>query len=196
MKMNQTRNLSPSEVTRLLDCWSQGEDDALPRLMPLIVEELRGIARKQMSRETPGHTLEPTALVNELYLKLAGRRTVSWRNRAQFFAFVAGSMRRLLVDHARGRKTAKRGGDQPVLSLDDSLRLPQNEKNPDLIALDEALQTLARLDPRQARIVEMRYFTGLEIKEIATVEGISPTTVKREWRTARLWLVKAIRHPS
>lgn len=186
-------SLTPSEVTRLLDQWSQGEDGALSQLMPLIVEELRGIARNQMMRETPGHTLEPTALVNELYLKLAGRRTVSWRNRAQFFAFVAGTMRRLLVDHARGRKTAKRGGDQPVLSLDETIRVPSKEKDPDLLALDEALQRLSKLDARQARIVEMRYFTGLEVKEIAAVEGISPTTVKREWRTARLWLLKTLR---
>lgn len=186
-------SLTPSEVTRLLDEWSQGEDGALSQLMPLIVEELRGIARNQMMRETPGHTLEPTALVNELYMKLADRRSVSWRNRAQFFAFVAGTMRRLLVDHARGRKTAKRGGDQPVLSLDETIRVPQREKDPDLLALDEALEKLAKLDARQARIVEMRYFTGLEVKEIAAVEGISPTTVKREWRTARLWLLKSLR---
>ena len=187
------KSLTPSEVTQLLDAWSQGEEGALSRLMPLIVEELRGIARNQMARETPGHTLEPTALVNELYMKLAGKRSVSWRNRAQFFAFVAGTMRRLLVDHARGRKTAKRGGDQPVLSLDETIRLPQKEKDPDLLALDEALSKLSELDARQARIVEMRYFTGLEVKEIAAVEGISPTTVKREWRTARLWLLKTLR---
>lgn len=183
----------PSEVTILLDRWNEGDPEALPRLMPLIVEDLRNIARKHMALERPGHTLEPTALVNELYLKLTGKRTVSWRNRAQFFAFVAGAMRRLLVDHARGRKTAKRGSGAIAISLDETVRLPIGEKNDDLVALDGALSALAQLDPRQARIVEMRYFTGLTVDEVAEVEGLSPTTIKREWRTARLWLMKEVR---
>ena len=181
-----------SEITRLLDQWSEGDRDALPRLMPLIVEDLRHIARKYMSTENPGHTLQPTALVNELYLKLMGSRSVSWRNRAQFFAFVSGTMRRLLVDHARGRNTAKRGGSEVVLSLDETIRLPEESRDPELLALDDALEALAQLDARQARIVEMRYFTGLSVQEVAEVEEISPTTVKREWRTARMWLMKEI----
>ena len=184
--------IPPSEVTQLLDEWSEGNKDALPKLMPLIVEDLRHLARKYMATENPGHTLQPTALVNELYLKLMGSRSVTWRNRAQFFAFVAGMMRRLLVDHARGRKTAKRGGNEVVLSLDETIRLPESHKDPEVIALDEALSALAELDPRQARIVELRYFTGLSVPEVAEVLDISPTTVKREWRTARMWLMKEV----
>ncbi|MEM6793018.1 MAG: sigma-70 family RNA polymerase sigma factor [Acidobacteriota bacterium] len=182
-----------SDVSLLLNRWSRGEAEALPELMPLIMEDLRGIARRHMTVEDPGHTLDPTALVNELYLKLAGRRTVSWQNRAQFFAFVAGSMRRLLVDHARGRKTHKRGGEVVRISLDPSMRVPEPDRDPDLLALDQALTDLAALDERQARIVELRYFTGLTVEEVAEVEKISPTTVKREWRTARLWLMREIR---
>ncbi len=182
----------PSEVTRLLDAWSEGDQGALPKLMPLIVEDLRRLARKYMAVENPGHTLQPTALVNELFLKLLGKRSVSWHNRAQFFAFVANMMRRLLVDHARIKQAAKRGGRQVVLSLDETIRVPESQKDPELLALDQALHQLAQLDSRQARIVEMRYFTGLSIQEVAEVEGISRTTVKREWRTARMWLMKEI----
>ena len=182
----------PSEVTQLLDAWSEGDQGALPKLMPLIVEDLRQLARKYMAIEHPGHTLQPTALVNELFLKLLGKRSVSWHNRAQFFAFVAGMMRRLLVDHARIKQAAKRGGRQVVLSLDETIRVPEAQKDPELLALDQALHNLAQLDSRQARIVELRYFTGLSIQEVAEVEGISPTTVKREWRTARMWLMKEI----
>ena len=190
---SRQKKVPQSEVTLLLDRWNRGDTDALPQLMPLIVEDLRNIARKHMAQERPGHTLEPTALVNELYLKLMGRRTVHWRNRAQFFAFVAGAMRRLLVDHARGRQTLKRGSGAVVVSLDESVRLPTEGKDPDLVALDSALSALGELDPRQARIVEMRYFTGLTVEEVAEVEELSPNTVKREWRTARMWLMKEIR---
>ena len=185
-------SMPPSQVTRLLDEWSGGDQAALPKLMPLIVDDLRNLARKYMATENVGHTLQPTALVNELFLKLMGSRSVTWRNRAQFFAFVAGMMRRLLVDHARGRNTAKRGGNEVVLSLDETIRLPEQDDNPELLALDEALSSLAELDPRQARIVELRYFTGLSVPEVAEVLDISPTTVKREWRTARMWLMKEI----
>lgn len=183
---------TPSEVTRLLDRWTAGDKKALHQLMPLIVEDLRGIARKHLAQESPGHTLQPTALVNEVYLRLIGRRTVSWQNRAQFFAFVAGMMRRVLVDHARRRMTAKRGSDVVRVSIDETIQLPAGDKDPDLLALDDALRSLTEVDPRQSRIVEMRYFTGLSVKEIAEVESISPTTVKREWRTAKLWLYRQI----
>lgn len=179
-----------SEISQLLDQWNGGDRSALAELMPLIMDDLRRMAGKQMAVERVDHTLQPTALVNEIYLKLIGRRSVSWQNRAQFFAFVAGMMRRLLVDHARGRMTSKRGGDAVVVSLDESLRLPESDADPDLVQLDEALEALTRLDERQARIVEMRYFTGLTVEEVAEVEGISRTTVKREWRTAKLWLMK------
>ncbi len=185
--------LSSSEITRLLDSWSDGDSSALTELMPLIVEDLRRIAGAQQAVENPGHTLQPTALVNELYLRLVGRRSVSWQNRAQFFAFVARMMRRILVDHARSRRSAKRGSGAIRLSLDESIRLPRHEKEPDVLALDEALKSLEAVDARQSRMVEMRYFTGLSIKEIAAVEGISATTVKREWRTAKLWLHRELR---
>ena len=181
-----------SEVTQLLDRWSEGDDGALAELMPLIVGDLRLIAQRQLAQETPGHTLQPTALVNELFLRLVGKRTVSWQNRAQFFAFVARTMRRILVDHARSRRTAKRGSGALRISLDESIELPRSEEDPDLLALDEALKGLETIDPRQSRMVEMRYFTGLSVKEIAAVEGISPSTVKREWRTARLWLLREL----
>ena len=186
--------LTPSEITRLLDRWSDGDGKALAKLMPLIVEDLRAIAGKQLSTEAPGHTLQPTALVNEVYLRLVGKRTVSWQNRAQFFAFIAHMMRRILVDHARSRRSAKRGAGAIRLSLDESLQLPDRAEDPDLVALDEALKTLEAVDPRQSRLVEMRYFTGLSVKEVAEVEGISPTTVKREWRTAKLWLHRELSH--
>jgi RNA polymerase sigma factor (TIGR02999 family) len=184
--------LTDTEITQLLDRWSDGDGEALAELMPRIVEDLRQIAGRQLAVETPGHTLQPTALVNELYLKLVGKRTVSWRNRAQFFAVVARMMRRILVDHARGRLTSKRGAGAVRLSLDESLRLPPREKDSDLLALDQALKSLEAVDPRQSRLVEMRYFTGLSVKEVAAVEGISPTTVKREWRTAKLWLYREL----
>ena len=186
--LEQTTSLEQSEITRLLDRWNGGDREALPELMPLIVPDLRQIARKYMAQESVNHTLQPTALVNEVYLRLVGRRTVSWRNRAQFFAFVAGMMRRVLVDHARKQKTSKRGSGSIRISFDESVRLPDQRRDPDVLALDEALHELSKLDPRQGRIVEMRYFTGLSVPEIAEVENISPTTVKREWRTARLWL--------
>lgn len=180
------------EVTGLLDRWNDGDQDALAELMPLIVEDLRLIAGKHLSNELPGHTLQPTALVNEVYLRLKGRRRVSWQNKAQFFAFVAGMMRHVLVDHARSKKTAKRGSSAVRISLDESIRVPVTEKDPDILALDDALKSLAEVDPRQSRIVEMRYFTGLSIEEVAEVEQISPTTVKREWRTAKLWLYREL----
>ncbi len=186
-------SLNRSEITVLLDRWTEGESDALTELMPRIVADLRNIARKQLSLETPGHTLQPTALVNELYLKLLGKRTVSWQNRAQFFAFVAHMMRRILVDHARSRRSAKRGSGIVRLSLDESIRMPKKDRDPDLLALDDALKRLEAVDPRQSRLVELRYFTGLSVKEIAEVEGISTTSVKRYWRSAKMWLYRELR---
>lgn len=185
--------LTRSEVTALLDRWTDGEPEALAELMPKIVSDLRNIARNQLAHETPGHTLQPTALVNELYLKLVGKRSVSWQNRAQFFAFVAHMMRRILVDHARSRRSAKRGSGAVRLSLDESIRVPEKDKDPDLLALDDALRTLEAVDPRQSRLVELRYFAGLSVKEIAEVEGISPTSVKRYWRSAKMWLYRELR---
>jgi RNA polymerase sigma factor (TIGR02999 family) len=189
------------EVTELLDRWCAGDTDALEELIPLVVDDLRRIARAHLAREQAGHTLQPTALVNELYLRLAGRRAVHWESRTQFFAGMAEVMRRILVDHARRRKAAKKGGGATRLSFDEALDTPTpweptiRGTDPDLLALDHALESLAAVDPRQARIVELRYFGGLTIEETARTLGISPMTVKREWRTARLWLLRALGTP-
>lgn len=188
-----------ADITQLLDAWSEGDSDAFERLMPLVLDDLRRIARAYLSKERPGHTLEPTALVNEVYLRLVGRRSVQWESRAQFFAGIAEIMRRILVDHARRRKALKKGGDSQSLSFDESLDSHSlwgpaiRAIDIDLVALDEALEKLALLDARQARIVELRYFGGLTIEETAHTLGSSPTTVKREWHTARLWLLRELR---
>ncbi len=183
--------LSKSEVTQLLDDWSDGDPEAFARLLPLVFEDLRQVASKHLAGEAPSHTLQATALVNEVYLRLAGRRTVQWQNKEQFFAFMSGMMRRILVDHARKRQSAKRGEGVEPMPLDETIRLP-HEGDPDLVALNDALGSLAAVDPRQSRIVELRYFVGLRVEEVAELLGISPTTVKREWRTAKLWLLREL----
>ncbi len=176
-----------AEVTRLLKDWSGGRRAALDTLLPLVHRELHEMAGRLMRRERPGHTLQVTALVNEAYLKLVDQTHVDWQNRGHFFGIAAQCMRRILVDHARGRAAVKRGGDQDVIPLDETIDVGV-APNLDLVALDAALSRLAAMDPRQAHIVELRYFTGLSIAETAQVVGISPATVKREWETARLWL--------
>ncbi len=181
-----------SEITEILHSWSEGNPEALGRLMPIVFDELRSIARQYMHKEGKGHTLQPTALVNEVYIHLVGRHSVQWNNRAHFYGFTAQLMRRILVDHARGRKTAKRGGGMPRISIDEILELPQH-KDVDLLRLDDALDSLAQIDKRQARIVEMRFFAGLPIDEVAEALEVSATTVKREWLTARLWLLRELK---
>jgi RNA polymerase sigma factor (TIGR02999 family) len=160
--------------------------------MPLVHGELRQLARSYFRHESEGHTLQPTALVNEVYMRLVEQRKVQWDNRAQFFAFAALLMRRILVDHAKARNTAKRGGDVRKLPLDEALTVGGRTLDLDLLALDAALTELADLDPRQARVVELRFFAGLTHEEVADVLAISVTTVKREWQTARLWLFRRI----
>jgi RNA polymerase sigma factor (TIGR02999 family) len=182
---------SPGEITELLADWSDGDPEALERLMPLVFEDLRQLARKHFRREPDGHTLQPTALVHEVYVRLAGQRKVEWDNRAQFFAFAAMLMRRILVDHAKARRTAKRGGGVRKLPLDDAFAMPGGE-DLDVLRLDQALDELAGIDPRQARIVELRFFVGLTQEEVAEVMELSVTTVKREWRSARLWLFRQV----
>ncbi len=182
---------SDGEITQLLLAWSEGDQDAFDRLMPLVETELRQIARRHFAREGSGHTLQPTALVNELYLRLAGRRRVRWSNRAHFLGFAAQTMRRILVDHARVRNAEKRGQGQRNLSLEEVDEVSAS-REVDLVALDDALRSLAEIDPGQSRIVELRYFGGLTHDEVAEVLGISPRTAYREWRTARLWLRQAI----
>jgi len=179
------------EVTQLLLAWSEGDAAALSRLMPLVFEELRRMARRYLDGEDPRHTLQPTALVNELYLRLVDRRKVHWQNQAHFFGFAAQMMRRILVDHARGRQTDKRGKGSRPLSIEALIDLPER-RDLEVLLVDEALTALARIDERQARIVEMRFFAGLSNEKIGEILRISPSTVKREWATARLWLLREL----
>jgi len=174
-------------VTRLLDAWGRGDRSAADRLIPLVYEELHRIAERAMRNEDPGHTLQPTALINEVYLKLAEQSHAMWQNRAQFFGVAGQGMRRILVDHARARKSAKRGGGARAITLDDSADVP-NADSVDVLDLNEALEKLEAIDPDQARLVELRYFAGLNIDDTAAALGISASTVKREWTVARAWL--------
>jgi RNA polymerase sigma factor (TIGR02999 family) len=179
------------DVTQLLLDWSLGDESARERLMPVVFDELRRIARRHLQRERREHTLQPTALVNELYLKLIDRRRVQWKNRAQFFGVAAEMMRQILVDYARARLTKKRGEGMAPSSLDDFWAVAERQDE-ELLALDAALKDLAELDARQAKVVELRFFAGLNNEAIGEVVGISASTVKREWRTARLWLRRQI----
>jgi RNA polymerase sigma-70 factor, ECF subfamily len=176
-----------SDVTKLLQEWSQGDAAALEKLIPLVFEDLRQIARRLFQREADGHTLQPTALVSEVYLRLIDQRKIQWQNRKQFFGVASMMMGRILADYAKGRKAAKRGSGIPKIPLDETFAMPEM-RDFDFVALDEALSRLAELDERQGQIVGMRFFMGLSNEQIAEVLEISVTTVKREWRTARLWL--------
>jgi RNA polymerase sigma factor (TIGR02999 family) len=179
---------SPEGVTQLLVDWSNGDQSALDKLMPAVYDELRRLASSYLRRERAGHTLQPTALVNEAYLKLVDQRKARWHNRAQFFGVAAQLMRRILVDHARVRQAQKRGGsDQQQISLSQADRIAE-KPDIDLLALHEALNELAELDEQQARIVELRFFGGLTIEETTEVLGISHATVERDWTLARAWL--------
>lgn len=178
-------NPPPEEMTRLLLDWSKGDQAALDKLLPLVNAELRQLARRYMRRESPGHTLQTSALVNEAYLKMAGQQ-VSWQGRAHFFGIAARLMRQILVDHARLRDNAKHGGDWQRVSLDGADA--GQEQSADILALDDALQTLAQMSPQQSRIIELRFFGGLTIEETAEVLSVSHATVEREWRVARAWL--------
>lgn len=185
-----------ASVTRLLLDWQGGDQAALDRLVPLVYGELRAIAGRYLSRESSGHTLQSTALVHEVYVKLVGQHSVRWQNRAHFFGIAAQMMRRILVDHARGQHRQKRGGTSVTVSLDDAMVAVEPGVDIDLIALDDALTSLAELDPRGARVVELRFFSGLTVEETAEVLATSPGTVKRDWNSARAWLFRAMRPPS
>jgi RNA polymerase sigma factor (TIGR02999 family) len=178
---------APKEVTQLLIAWSNGEEDTQEKLVPLIYDELRRIARRYMKREPAGHTLQTTALVNEAYLRLIEQKGVKWQNRAHFFAISAQLMRRILVSMARARHANKRGGEARQVSLDEALVISE-ERAAELVALDEAMNELAALDPRRSRVVELRYFGGLSVEETAEVLNISPETVMRDWKRAKAWL--------
>jgi RNA polymerase sigma factor (TIGR02999 family) len=178
---------APQEVTQLLIAWSNGDRGALEKLMPLVYDELRRLARRYMNREPAGHTLQTTALVNEAYLRLIEQKEVKWQNRAHFFAISAQLMRRILVSMARARQADKRGGEARQVSLDEALVISEN-RAAELVALDDAMNELASLDPRRSRVVELRYFGGLSVEETAEVLKVSPDTVMREWKRAKAWL--------
>ncbi len=181
-----------TEVTRLLQSWSAGDKDALDQLIPLIYDDIRDLARRAMAGEAPGHTLQPTALVAEAYERLVDRKSWDWRDRKQFFSTLADLMRRILVDHARRRSAAKRGGGAPRLPLEEGM-LPALERDTDLVALDEALEELKVISERRYRIIMLWFFVGLTQQEIARELGISINTVGREWKATRLWLQRRIR---
>jgi RNA polymerase sigma factor (TIGR02999 family) len=183
--------LSPKDITQLLVDWSDGNKEALDKLVPLVHEELRRLARRYMRREHAGHTLQTSALVNEAYLKLIDQREVRWRNRTHFFAIAAQLMRRILIDHARRHHYQKRGGGAYKLSLDEAALVIQ-ERAADLVALDDALSELAEFDPRKSQIVEMRFFGGMSAEEVAEALSCSLRTVEREWRKAKAWLHRAV----
>jgi RNA polymerase sigma-70 factor (ECF subfamily) len=184
---------SRQDVTDLLIEWSKGDQEALNKLMPLVYDELHRLASRHLRHERPGHTLQTTALVHEAYLKLVDQRKLTWQNRVQFFAAAAQVMRHILVDHARRRRALKRGGDYCRLSLDEAT-ISSEEKNADLLTVNEALNSLAAIDTQQSRVVELRVFGGLTVEETAEALGISSRTVKREWSMGKAWLHKQIRN--
>jgi len=181
-----------ADVTRLLRAWSSGDSEALQALTPLVYEELHRRAHWHMRRENPGHTLQTTALVNEAYLRLVDMRQVSWRDRAHFFALASRVIRHVLVDAARSRRSLKRGADASAEVLDENL-LISKEPRADVLALDDALQTLAAIDGRKSQVVELRFFGGLTVEETAEVLGVSAETVKRDWKLAKAWLRRELR---
>jgi RNA polymerase sigma factor (TIGR02999 family) len=183
---------SPHQITVLLEQWGQGDQQALEELTPLVYGELHRLASRYLRRERPDHTLQSTALVNEAYLKLVGQHSMRWQNRAHFFGIAAQLIRRILVDHARSRYADKRGSSAPKLSLED-VSESAAVRDLDLIALDDALDDLAKIDARQSRVVELRFFAGLSVEETAEVLQMSPATVKREWTAAKAWLFRQLR---
>jgi len=179
-------------VTALLQAWSSGDESALEGLIPLIHEELHRIAKRYMDRERPGHTLQTTALINEAYLRLADAGKIPWQDRAHFFAIAAQMMRRILVDHARGRQNLKRGGAIRHVSLDEALTVCR-ERSAELVKLNDALTALFAVDSRKGQVVELRFFGGLNIQETAHVLKVSPDTVMRDWKFAKVWLLRELR---
>lgn len=181
-----------NDVTRLLGELRNGNEDAVAKLVPLLYRELRRLAGAYLSSERRNHTLQPTALVHEAYLRLVDQRDVQWQNRQHFFGIAAQVMRRVLLDHARGHEAVKRGGAVPKVSLEEAIVISK-ERSAELLALDEALTRLAALDQQQARIIELRFFGGLTVEETAQLLGISPATVKRDWNMAKAWLNREVR---
>ena len=186
----QPREVALGDVSKLLRAWRDGDQSALQKLTPIVYSELHRLARRYMRGERVGHSLQTTALVNEAYMRLVDYKRMQWQNRAHFFAVSAQLMRRILVDHAR-RRNLKRGGGLKRVSLDDTAILG-GSRGADLVALDDALNQLAKLDPRKAQVVEMRFFGGLSVEETAEVLKVSPVTVMRDWSTARAWLYREL----
>ena len=184
---------APLEVSLLLHAWSNGDQTARDKLLPLVYDELRQMARRYMERQNPGHTLQTTALIHEAYLRLVDQQNVQWQNRAHFFGVAAKAMRSILVDYARTKHAAKRGGALQQVSLDEAATI-STERTAEVVALDDALQNLAAFDPRKSQVVEMRYFGGLTVEETAEVLHVSPETVARDWRLARTWLLRELSH--
>lgn len=182
---------APQEVSQLLRAWGDGDQTALDKLMPLVYEELRQMAKRHMGRQNPGHTLQTTALIHEAYLRLVDQKEVQWQNRAHFFGVAAKAMRHILIDYARSRHAAKRGGEARLVSLDEAA-VVSAERTAELVALDDALQSLAAFDQRKSRVVELRYFGGLTVEETAEVLKVSPETVALDWRLARTWLLREL----
>ena len=183
---------SSHEVTQLLQAWGQGDEAALEKLVPLIYRELRQRAHRYMGRERPGHTLQTSALINEAYLRLVGSPPVAWENRSHFYAIAARMMRRILVDHARSKRSLKRGGEGHPVTLDEEYLLA-GQPSRDLVSLDDALNALAAHDSRKGRVVELRFFGGLSVEETAEVLEVSPQTVLRDWKLAKVWLLREMR---
>ena len=195
--MNETGNPAPrpGEVTGLLLAWNGGDRGAVERLMPLVYAELREIAERQFRRERRGHTLQPTAVVHEAYFRLVDQTRVTWKNRSHFLAIASQAMRRILIDHARGRDAEKRGGRVERVALDLEIASPEPGAEVDILALDQALERLKELDRAQAQIVELRFFGGLTIEETAEVMEVSPSSIKRDFRSARTWLYRELGLP-
>jgi len=183
---------TPGEVTRLLLAWNAGDKAALERLMPLVYAELRQLAERHFRKERPGHTLQPTAIVHEAYFRLIDQTRVTWKNRGHFLAIASQAMRRILIDHARGRGAEKRGGQAERVTLDPAIASPEAAREVDVLALDEALERLKVLDAGQAQVVELRFFGGLTIEEAAEVMAISPSSAKRDFRSAKAWLYREL----
>jgi RNA polymerase sigma-70 factor (ECF subfamily) len=181
----------PQSVTQLLIEWRDGDETALDRLIPLVYDEMRRLARHYMRRERAEHTLQTTALINEAYIRLVDHKGMRWQNRAHFYGVAAQAMRRILVDNARSRHYAKRGGGAQMVELDEAATVGQ-EQAAEMIALDEALNELAAFDPRQSKTVELRYFGGMSVEETAEALGVSPVTVMRDWRAAKAWLLRSL----
>jgi RNA polymerase sigma factor (TIGR02999 family) len=186
----QPEKVAVGEITKLLHAWSEGDQSALDKLTPIVYDELRRLAGGYMKRERPGHSLQTTALVNEAYMRLVDYKRMKWQDRAHFFAVSAQLIRRILVEHAR-RHNLKRGGGTQHVSLEEAA-VVGGGRSADLVALDEAMKTLARLDPRKEQVVEMRFFGGLSVEETAEVLNVSPVTVMRDWSTAKAWLYREL----